>query len=66
MENKHFFRVLPLAALALMMGACGNDEMENGMKDHVAGEFVPMTFTASMDIRLLMKMLEIYMMLINY
>lgn len=49
MENKHFFRVLPLAALALMMGACGNDEMENGMKDHVAGEFVPMTFTASMD-----------------
>lgn len=32
-----------------MMGACGNDEMENGMKDHVAGEFVPMTFTASMD-----------------
>lgn len=49
MENKHFFRALPLAALALMMGACGNDEMENGMKDHVAGEFVPMTFTASMD-----------------
>lgn len=49
MENKHFFRVLPLAALALMMGACGNDEMENGIKDHVAGEFVPMTFTASMD-----------------
>lgn len=49
MENKHFFSVLPLAALALMMGACGNDEMENGMKDHVAGEFVPMTFTASMD-----------------
>lgn len=49
MENKHFFRVLPLAALALMMGACGNDEMENGMKDHVADEFVPMTFTASMD-----------------
>lgn len=49
MENKHFFRVLPLAALALMMGACGNDEMENGIKDHVGGEFVPMTFTASMN-----------------
>lgn len=49
MKAKQVLRVLPLAALALMMGACNNDEVlnkdvENGGTD----QLVPMTFTAGM------------------
>lgn len=47
MNAKQIFRALPFAALALMMGACNNDEILNkDVENEETGQLVPMTFTA--------------------
>lgn len=49
MKAKQVLRVLPLAALALMMGACNNDEVLNkDVENDGTDQLVPMTFTAGM------------------
>lgn len=49
MKAKQVLRVLPLAALALMMGACNNDEVLNkDVENEETDQLVPMTFTAGM------------------
>lgn len=50
MKYKQFMGVFPLFAMALMMGACDNDEFLNSESENGGvGERVPMSFTATAD-----------------
>ena len=51
MKFRQFLGVFPLAVLALMLGACDNDEILNGESENGGiGGRVPMTFTATADV----------------
>lgn len=49
MKTRQIWGIFPLAAMALMMGACGDDDILNGGSENGEQvELVPMTFTAGM------------------
>ena len=49
MKTRQIWGIFPLAAMALMMGACGDDDILNGGSENGEQvEFVPMTFKAEM------------------